>query len=113
MTFSARRVNGRGARDRETRVTTAESVTEKGVSFGLPFRPQKSAAIGRVMFFQHEFTGRVGILNAMAVEQEIPLQAFFPMGASSVTYVLFGSINVPAKLEAFDKNGKSLDVAVN
>jgi hypothetical protein len=87
------------------------NIEEKGVKFYLAWAPQKSAAVGRIMFFPHMYTDpeRIGILNAMAVEQAIPLEAFLPMGASSVTLVLFGSPGVPVKVEAFDKDGKLVD----
>lgn len=83
--------------------------SDKGVVFGLAGEPTKSKAKGRVMFFPYISTSRKGILNAMANEQAIPLQAKFPDGASSVTLVLWGSTGCPAKLEAFDKNDKLLD----
>jgi len=88
-------------------------VEEKGLRFTLAWAPQKSNAVGRVMFFPHMYTEpeRKGILNAMANEQNIPLEGFLPMGASSVTLVLFGSPEVPAKLVGFDKNGKVVDTA--
>jgi hypothetical protein len=83
---------------------------EKGVTFALAHSPRQSKAAGRVMFFPHLATGRKGILCAMATEQ-IPVQATFPHGASSVTLVLWGSTGCPATLEAFDKNGLPLDKA--
>jgi hypothetical protein len=57
------------------------------------------------MFFPHLGTNRKGILNAMATEQAIPLQATFPQRASAVTLVLWGSTGCPALLEALDENG--------
>ena len=57
------------------------------------------------MFFPHLATNHKGILNAMATEQAIPVQATFPDSASSVTLVLWGSTGCPALLEALDKNG--------
>lgn len=83
--------------------------TEKGVVFSLAGEPTHSKAKGRVMFFPHLATDHKGILNAMANEQAIPVQAKFPNGASSVTLVLWGSTGCPAKLEAFDKNDKLVD----
>jgi hypothetical protein len=83
--------------------------SDKGVVFGLASEPAKSKAKGRVMFFPYISTDRKGILNAMANEQNIPVQAKFPNGASSVTLVLWGSTGCPAKLEAFDKNDKLID----
>lgn len=76
--------------------------TEKGVVFSLAGAPTKSQAVGRVMFFPYLPTDRKGILNAMAHEQAIPLQARFPAPVSSVTLVLWGSTGCPARLEAFD-----------
>jgi hypothetical protein len=83
--------------------------TEKGVVFTLASAPKNSKAAGRVMFFPYISTERKGILNAMAHEQAIPLQARFPNGASSVTLVLWGSTGCPAKLQAFDKDDKLVD----
>jgi hypothetical protein len=85
--------------------------TEKGVQFRLAGPLTQSKATGRVMFFPHLGTNRKGILNAMATEQAIPVQATFPGGASAVTIVLWGSTGCPALLEALDKNGKVVDKA--
>jgi hypothetical protein len=85
--------------------------TEKGVVFNLAGPPVRSKAKGRVMFFPHLGTNRKGILNAMATEQVIPVQATFPGSASAVTLVLWGSTGCPALLEALDKNGAVLDKA--
>lgn len=83
---------------------------EKGVTFALAHEPKQSKAAGRVMFFSHLTSGHKGILCAMATEQ-IPVQATFPKGATSVTLVLWGSTGCPAVLEAFDKNGLPVDKA--
>jgi hypothetical protein len=83
---------------------------EKGVVFTLARQPTQSKAAGRVMFFPHLTTNHKGILCAMATEQ-IPVQATFPYGASSVTLVLWGSTGCSALLEAFDKNGAEVDKA--
>ena len=85
--------------------------TEKGVVFNLVGPPTQSKATGRIMFFPHIATNRKGILNAMATEQAIPVQATFPNSASRVTLVLWGSTGCPALLEALDKNGKVVDKA--
>lgn len=85
--------------------------TEKGVEFKLAGPPTKSKAAGRVMFFPHIPTKRVGILNAMANEQAIPVLATFPTKVSSVTLVLWGSTGVPAVVEALDENGEVVDRA--
>jgi hypothetical protein len=63
------------------------------------------------MFFPHLATKRKGILNAMATEQAIPVQATLPNIASSVTLVLWGSTQCPALLEALDRNGVVVDKA--
>ena len=58
--------------------------TEKGVVFELAGPLTQSNATGRIMFFPHLATNRKGILNAMATEQAIPVQATFPNSASAV-----------------------------
>jgi hypothetical protein len=83
--------------------------TDKGVEFKLAGPPTRSKAKGRIMFFPHIETNRKGILNAMATEQAIPVQATFPGKASAVTLVLWGSTGCPALLEALDQNGRVVD----
>jgi hypothetical protein len=83
--------------------------TEKGVVFNLAGPLTRSKAAGRVMFFPHLATKRKGILNAMATEQAIPVQAKFPGAVSSVTLVLWGSTGCPALLEALDAKGEVID----
>jgi hypothetical protein len=85
--------------------------TEKGVVFTLAGPLTQSKATGRIMFFPHLATNHKGILNAMATEQAIPVKATFPVSASSVTLVLWGSTGCPALLEALDKNGEVVDRA--
>ena len=85
--------------------------TEKGVVFNLAGPLTKSKAAGRIMFFPHLATNHKGILNAMATEQAIPVQATFPDGAVAVTLVLWGSTGCPALLEALDKKGEVVDKA--
>ena len=85
--------------------------TEKGVVFNLAGPLTQSKAAGRIMFFPHLATNHKGILNAMATEQAIPVQATFPSNASTVTLVLWGSTGCPALLEALDKNGVVVDKA--
>jgi hypothetical protein len=85
--------------------------TEKGVVFNLAGPLTKSKAVGRITFFPHVATKRKGILNAMATEQAIPVQATFPNSASSVTLVLWGSTGCPALLEALDEHGEVIDKA--
>lgn len=85
--------------------------TEKGVVFQLAGPLAKTKATGRIMFFPHLATKRKGILNAMATEQAIPVQATLPNIASSVTLVLWGSTQCPALIEALDKNGTVVDKA--
>jgi hypothetical protein len=88
-----------------------QSWTEKGVVFNLAAPLTTSKATGRIMFFPHLATNHKGILNAMATEQEIPVQATFPNSASTVTLVLWGSTGCPALLEALDRNGEVVDKA--
>jgi hypothetical protein len=85
--------------------------SEKGVVFQLAFALTQSKAKGRVMFFPHLATNHKGILNAMATEQAIPVQATFQNSASAVTLVLWGSTGCPALLEALDKHGEIVDKA--
>jgi hypothetical protein len=85
--------------------------TERGVVFKLAGAPTQSKATGRIMFFPHLATNHKGMLNAMATEQAIPVQATFPDSASAVTLVLWGSTGCPALLEAFDRNGEVVDRA--
>ena len=85
--------------------------TEKGVVFNLAGPLTQSKAKGRIMFFPHIATNRKGILNAMATEQAIAVQASFPNSASAVTLVLWGSTGCPALLEALDKSGAVVDRA--
>jgi hypothetical protein len=82
---------------------------EKGVVFKLAGPLTQSKAAGRIMFFPHIATNHKGILNAMATEQAIPVQATFPESASTVTLVLWGSTGCPALLEALDENGAVVD----
>jgi hypothetical protein len=85
--------------------------TEKGVVFSLAGSPTNTKAKGRIMFFPHLATAHKGILNAMATEQAIAVQAVLPTAASSVTLVLWGSTGCPALLEALDETGKVVDQA--
>jgi hypothetical protein len=85
--------------------------TEQGVVFTLASPPVNSKAVGRIMFFPYLSTERKGLLNAMANEQAIPVQAKFPNGASAVTLVLWGSTNCAAKLQAFDAHDQLVDEA--
>jgi hypothetical protein len=87
------------------------SWTEQGVVFALAEPLRSSKATGRIMFFPHLTTHRKGILNAMATEQAIPLQATLPVPASAVTLVLWGSTGCPAQVEALDANGRVVDRA--
>jgi len=85
--------------------------TDKGVVFHLAGPLSHSQAKGRIMFFPHLATNHKGILNAMATEQAIAVQATFPTSASAVTLVLWGSTGCPALVEALDKNGEVVDKA--
>jgi len=87
------------------------SWTEKDVVFALAGAPVHSKAAGRVTFFPYLPTARKGILNAMAQEQAIPLQANFPAPVSRVTLVLWGSPGCPAQVQAFDRIGRVVDTA--
>jgi len=85
--------------------------SDRGVVFNLAGPLTQSKAKGRIMFFPHLATNRKGLLNAMATEQAIPVQATFPKVASAVTLVLWGSTGCPALLEALDANGAVVDKA--
>ena len=87
-------------------VNRRESYEERGVEFKLSRQPERSKARGKIMFFPHVPSGRKGILNAMANEQEIPVQVRFPKGASSVTIVCWASTGASAELKAFSADGK-------
>jgi hypothetical protein len=63
------------------------------------------------MFFPHLGTNRKGLLNAMANEQAIPVEAKFPTPVSAVTIVFWASTGCAAKLEAFDQNNQLVDTA--
>jgi hypothetical protein len=83
-------------------VTRPESWTDQGVEFSLSRQPARSKARGRLMFFRHLPSGRQGILNAMADEQEIPVRVRFPRRASTVAIEFWASTGAAARLEAFD-----------
>jgi hypothetical protein len=87
------------------------SWTEKGVTFALAEAPKTSKAVGRVMFFPHLATNHKGLLNAMANEQAIPVQAKFPTPVSSVTIVFWASTGCAARLQALDQNDQVIDTA--
>ena len=84
---------------------------EKDVVFKLSHPPTQTKASGRMVFFPHLGSGRIGILNAMAMEP-IPVEARFPTPVSSVTLVLWGSTGCAARLEAFNGEGELVDTAV-
>jgi hypothetical protein len=83
-------------------VTRPERWTDQGVEFTLAREPARSRAHGRLMFFPHLPSGRKGILNAMADEQEIPVRVRFPRRASTVAIEFWASTGAAARLEAFD-----------
>lgn len=87
-------------------VNRLEQYVEKGVEFKLARQPERSKARGRIMFFPHIASRRQGLLNAMANEQEIPVQVRFPSRASAVTIVFWASTGSSAKLEAFNNEGE-------
>jgi hypothetical protein len=84
---------------------------EKGVTFTLAGPLVRTpAAKPQVMFFPHLATDHKGIVNAMTIDQGVPLKMALPgAGASSVTLVLWGSTNCPAVIEALDKDGNVVD----
>lgn len=87
------------------------SWSDQGVVFALAAPLAHSKAAGRITFFPHLATSHKGILNAMATEQAIPVQATFPAPVAAVTVVFWGSTGCPALLEALDANGKVVDQA--
>jgi hypothetical protein len=89
----------------------AREWTEKGVVFKLAGPLAHSKAAGRIMFFPHIGTDHKGLLNAMATEQAIPVQATFPKSVATVTLVMWSSTGCPALLEALDENGVVVDKA--
>ena len=89
-------------------INRIEQYEAKGVLFRLARDPERSTARGRLMFFPHIPSGRKGILNAMANEQEIPVRVEFPKPASSAAIVFWASTGTSARLEAFDKNGEKI-----
>jgi hypothetical protein len=84
---------------------------DRGVTFQLARAPARTKAVGRITFFPHLATGHKGIVNAMATEQAIPVQATFPRPVSAVTVVFWGSTGCPALLEALDEEGHVVDKA--
>ena len=86
-------------------VNRLERYVEKGVEFKLARPPERSKARGRIMFFPHLTSGRKGLLNAMANEQQISVQVRFPKSARAVTIVFWASTGASAKLEAFNSKG--------
>jgi hypothetical protein len=86
-------------------VNRPERYVEKDVEFKLARQPERSKARGRIMFFPHVASGRKGLLNAMANEQQIPVQVRFPNRTSAVTIVFWASTGTSAKLEAFNSKG--------
>ena len=82
--------------------------TNNGVVFTPAHLPTRSKAKARLMFFPHAPSGQKGILCAMA-DDPIPVRVRFTNECSSVTVSLWGSTGCPAKLEAYDMDGKLLD----
>ncbi|MCU0880785.1 MAG: hypothetical protein MUF06_23700 [Pirellulaceae bacterium] len=87
-------------------INRLERYEEQGVEFKLARQPERSKARGRIMFFPHISSGRKGLLNAMASEQQIPVQVRFSQSASAVTIVFWASTGASAKLEAFNRRGE-------
>ena len=77
-------------------INRPERYEEQGVVFQLARPPERSKARGRLMFFPHIASGRKGILNAMANEQQIPVRVQIPRGASKVTIVFWASTGASA-----------------
>ena len=96
--------------DQETVGHPLPAYTNQGVIFTPAHPATKSTAVPRVMFFPHLKTTKKGILNALA-DDPIPVQVRFPSGAAAVTLVLWGSTGCPARLEAFDPDGRRVDQA--
>jgi hypothetical protein len=92
--------------ENDERVNRLERYEERGVEFRLAREPERSKARGRIMFFPHIASGRKGLLNAMASEQQIPVQVRFSQGASAVTIVFWASTGASARLEAFNRQGE-------
>lgn len=92
-------------------VNRMEEYVDKGVVFRLARQLARHQARGRIMFFPHIASGRKGILNAMADEQQIPVEVRFPKGASAVTIRFWASSGTSARLEAF--NSKNETVALD
>lgn len=88
---------------------TAEWV-EQGVTFKLAHAPTQTKAAGRVVFFEHQGTGRRGIVSAMAMEP-IPVEMTFPRAVSAVTLEMWGSTACAARVEALDATGNIVDRA--
>src|SRR3982751_321604 len=87
-----------------------DSWEAKGVVFTPAHAPAKSKGKARLMFFPHLPSGRKGILSPLA-KDPIPVLARFPNGSSSVTVEFWGSTGCPARLEAYDSEGKLVDKA--
>jgi hypothetical protein len=87
-----------------------ESWEDKDVVFTPAHAPTRSKAKARLMFFPHIPSNRKGILSAMA-DDPIPVRARFKAGATSVTVVFWGSTGCPARLLAYDADGKLVDTA--
>ncbi len=85
--------------------------SDQGVVFNLSTPLAHSKAKGRVMFFPHIGTQHKGLLNAMALEQQVPVQATLPASASAVTVVFWGSTGCAALLEALNKEGQVIGQA--
>ena len=87
-----------------------ESWEERGVVFTPAHAPTRSKAKAKLMFFPHIPSGHKGILSAMA-DDPIPVRAKFATNVSSVTITFWASTGCPARLEAYDADGKLLDKA--
>lgn len=92
----------------DEKINRLEIYEEKGVRFKLASKSKKTKMPGKIMFFPHLSSGRQGLVNAMAREQEIPVRMLFPTKASRVKIRFWGSTGTAARLAAYDDNGKEI-----
>ncbi len=92
----------------DEKINRLEIYEEKGVRFKLALNSAKTRMPGKMMFFPHLSSGRQGLVNAMAREQEIPVRLLFPNKASRVKIRFWGSTGTAARLAAYDDNGKEI-----
>jgi len=100
ITFDTAEVTGRWV----------DSWAYNGVVFTPAHAPAKSKAKARLMFFPHGPSGRKGILSAMA-DDPIPVRVTFSNLCSSVTVLLWGSTDCPARLMAYNSESQLVDTS--